>query len=41
MTHSNADGTRYFIPYAGGLKNYVKLADEIAADGYRGFALGR
>ncbi|GAA3383027.1 flavin-containing monooxygenase [Cryptosporangium minutisporangium] len=41
MTHSNPDGTRYFIPYAGGLHTYIKLADEIAANGYRGFTLGQ
>jgi cation diffusion facilitator CzcD-associated flavoprotein CzcO len=30
---------RVFMPYVGGVGNYRKLCDEIAADGYRGFAL--
>jgi cation diffusion facilitator CzcD-associated flavoprotein CzcO len=30
---------RIFMPYAGGVGEYRKICDEIAADGYRGFAL--
>lgn len=30
---------RVFMPYAGGLRSYRRICDEIAADGYRGFDL--
>ncbi len=30
---------RVFMPYAGGMAHYAKLCDEVAASGYRGFAL--
>lgn len=30
---------RVFLPYVGGTNTYRRLCDEIAADGYRGFAL--
>jgi cation diffusion facilitator CzcD-associated flavoprotein CzcO len=32
---------RVFMPYAGGMAQYRKICDEITADGYRGFVLGR
>ena len=32
---------RVFMPYAGGMAQYRKICDEVTADGYRGFALGR
>ncbi len=31
---------RYLYPYAGGLDNYRKFCDDVAAKGYEGFALG-
>lgn len=38
MVHVNRDdGSRVFIPYAGGLAAYVQHCDQVAADGYRGF----
>ena len=30
---------RVFLPYVGGLHNYVRICDEVAAEGYRGFRL--
>lgn len=30
---------RVFMPYAGGLARYASICDEVARDGYRGFAL--
>jgi len=30
---------RQFMPYAGGMRRYREICDEIAADGYRGFVL--
>ena len=30
---------RVFMPYVGGLPRYRATCDEVAADGYRGFAL--
>lgn len=41
MTHVNADGSRVFIPYIGGMDRYVQQANAIAAHGYRGFRLQR
>jgi len=41
MVHRNADGTRVFIPWAGGVDAYAKTADEVAATGYPGFKLRR
>ncbi len=32
---------RVFMPYAGGMTRYRQICDEVAADGYRGFALSR
>lgn len=38
MVHVNRDdGSRVFIPYAGGLAAYVQHCDQVAAEGYRGF----
>lgn len=38
MVHVNRyDGSRYFIPYAGGFDRYVKQVSEIVSDDYRGF----
>lgn len=38
MVHVNKyDGSRYFIPYAGGFDKYAKQVDEIVSDDYRGF----
>lgn len=33
------DGREVFMPYVGGVGTYRDICDEIAADGYRGFAL--
>jgi cation diffusion facilitator CzcD-associated flavoprotein CzcO len=41
MVHVNADGSRVFMPYTGGLDAYVTKANEIAARGYEGFRLTR
>ena len=42
MVHVNEDdGTRIFMPYVGGMDQYVRKADEIAARGYEGFRLTR
>lgn len=38
MVHINDDGSRVFIPYAGGWANYVEIANHIAEQGYSGFA---
>jgi cation diffusion facilitator CzcD-associated flavoprotein CzcO len=39
MVHVNEDdGSRVFMPYTGGLGQYVRRAREIAAAGYEGFA---
>jgi cation diffusion facilitator CzcD-associated flavoprotein CzcO len=32
---------RVFMPYAGGMAHYRKICADVAADGYRGFALSR
>lgn len=32
---------RIFLPYLGGLGNYTQICRDVAADGYRGFILGR
>ncbi|TCH99705.1 NAD(P)/FAD-dependent oxidoreductase [Roseococcus sp. SYP-B2431] len=32
---------RVFMPYAGGMAKYRGICDEVAAEGYRGFELGR
>lgn len=37
MVHVNADGSRVFIPYAGGFDRYVRHCAEIVANDYRGF----
>jgi hypothetical protein len=40
MLHVNDDdGSRIFIPYAGGLDRYAALATDVARNGYRGFVL--
>lgn len=36
MTHVNDDGSRYFVPYAGGFDRYVKEAENVVASGYAG-----
>lgn len=41
MVHVNADGSRVFIPYAGGLGKYIESADEIVRRGYEGFLFDR
>jgi cation diffusion facilitator CzcD-associated flavoprotein CzcO len=42
MVHVNADdGSRVFMPFAGGMGTYVERLREVAASGYRGFAFGR
>ena len=38
MVHVNDDGSRVFIPYAGGWSNYTEIANRIAGEGYSGFA---
>jgi len=41
MVHVNEDdGSRVFMPYTGGLGQYVTRAREVAARGYEGFAFG-
>jgi len=37
MTHVNEDGTRFFVPYAGGWGNYVQIVNDVVAQGYEGF----
>ena len=38
MVHVNADdGSRIFIPYAGGLNRYVDVVNEVVENGYEGF----
>lgn len=38
MVHVNKyDGSRYFIPYAGGFDKYAQQVNEIVTDDYRGF----
>lgn len=38
MVHVNADdGSRVFIPYAGGFNRYVKAVEKVVSDGYTGF----
>jgi hypothetical protein len=32
---------RVFMPYAGGMAKYRGICDEVAAEGYRGFELGK
>jgi cation diffusion facilitator CzcD-associated flavoprotein CzcO len=39
MVHVNRDGSRIFMPYAGGLDRYVPAALQVAASGYDGFRL--
>jgi hypothetical protein len=42
MVHVNADdGSHVFMPYVGGLANYTRRGDQVAANGYEGFALKR
>ena len=36
MVHINDDGSRVYIPYAGGMNRYVKYAEEVVASGYKG-----
>ncbi len=38
MVHVNDDGSRVFIPYAGGWSNYVDFVNQVAAQGYTGFS---
>jgi cation diffusion facilitator CzcD-associated flavoprotein CzcO len=39
MVHVNEDdGSRVFIPYAGGVGQYVQKCNEVAASGYEGFS---
>ena len=39
-TGANVPGKpRVFMPYVGGIGNYRRLCDEVAADGYRGFVV--
>ncbi len=39
MVHVNDDdGSRVFMPYAGGLDHYMAMARDVVADDYRGFA---
>ncbi|SDC06277.1 Predicted flavoprotein CzcO associated with the cation diffusion facilitator CzcD [Mycolicibacterium neoaurum] len=38
MVHVNDDGSRVFIPYAGGWSNYAEIVNRIAGEGYSGFA---
>lgn len=40
MVHENADGSRVFIPYIGGLGRYVRHCRAVAETGYEGFAFG-
>jgi cation diffusion facilitator CzcD-associated flavoprotein CzcO len=40
MVHVNADGSRIFMPYAGGLDRYVIRAEEMTSAGYEGFQFG-
>ncbi|MGE0385588.1 MAG: flavin-containing monooxygenase [Gammaproteobacteria bacterium] len=37
MVHVNEDGSRVYLPYAGGMDRYAKRARAIAAGGYREF----
>jgi len=37
MTHVNPDGSRFFIPYAGGWSNYVDIVRKIEETQYEGF----
>jgi cation diffusion facilitator CzcD-associated flavoprotein CzcO len=41
MVHINADGSRIFIPYVGGMDRFARQANEIAAQGYEGFRFRR
>lgn len=42
MVHVNRDdGSRVFMPYIGGVDRYKEISDEIAAQGYPGFAFAR
>lgn len=38
MVHVNDDGSRVFIPYAGGWSTYVDTVNRVASEGYPGFA---
>jgi cation diffusion facilitator CzcD-associated flavoprotein CzcO len=37
MSHVNEDGTRFFVPYAGGWNNYVEIVRAIERDNYSTF----
>lgn len=41
MVHTNPDGSRVFIPYAGGMDRYARHAADVAQRGYDGFRLRR
>jgi hypothetical protein len=41
MVHVNADGSRVFIPYVGGMDRFAKRANEIAAKNFEGFRFGK
>ena len=41
MVHVNDDGSRVFIPYAGGWSTYVDIVNRIAEQGYSGFAFAK
>ena len=36
MVHVNEDGSRFFVPFAGGWQTYVDLLTKVAAEGYPG-----
>jgi cation diffusion facilitator CzcD-associated flavoprotein CzcO len=37
MVHVNEDGSRFFVPYSGGWKNYVGILKEVQSSGFEGF----
>ena len=41
MVHVNADGSRVFIPYVGGMNRYATQATAIARNDYEGFRFGQ
>jgi cation diffusion facilitator CzcD-associated flavoprotein CzcO len=41
MVHVNEDGTRAFMPYAGGMHRYIEAAEKAVANGYEGFEFAR
>jgi hypothetical protein len=41
MVHVNEDGSRLFMPYAGGMGQYVQRATKIAENDYDGFRFDR